>query len=236
MNWFQRYTIPGVYFIALTTSWFHALYCYKTFNELSDLNTLITIAIVIVFPIGYIISVLQQFLYYRCAVLAIHMKVNKEANTTFSKLRDFFSLPSPENELEAEHISAFFLVKYTQNHEKEVDIRQDLIRKRMDVIAINLSIIVATLLALFTAFILGIFSGLSLQPKLKELISISIISGLIVSLMWASRKSLCKQVIKFLIKRYEDYEKYFKKPKKSRNKLYLYPTYNLGHRGKFKRR
>ena len=60
MNWFQRYTIPGAYFII----WISIIcipnvpHCHKV---LKDIIPLIIVAVI---PLGYILLVLSRLVYY----------------------------------------------------------------------------------------------------------------------------------------------------------------------------
>jgi hypothetical protein len=71
MNWFERYGIVGTFFVTMTTMWFFCLFpdsiaLLEQGNVESDLLKYIAGFLVFSFlPIGYLIVILGQWIYYR---------------------------------------------------------------------------------------------------------------------------------------------------------------------------
>ena len=66
MNWFQRYGIPGAYFVALTAAWLFVLSPQtRAVVDGDHTAALVGLAVLVFLPIGYVISVLGQVIYLR---------------------------------------------------------------------------------------------------------------------------------------------------------------------------
>ena len=146
MNWFQRYGIPGAYFIVLTVAWIYALSGMEL-EKIEELqfNILISLAVITFIPIGYIISILQQVLYYIIPFLGMHRAAKKKSSLNLAG--------DPKFEPIVEAYSVLLVV----DKRISLDMHQyfrDWIRRRMDVVAINFSLFIATLLAFIIPFLI----------------------------------------------------------------------------------
>jgi hypothetical protein len=86
MNWFQRYGIPGAYFWALMILWIGTFYHDNINIEILKSDTGKTIAGIIAgsfIPIGYLISVIVQFLYLTIPGIGIDTRARKKAKIKF---------------------------------------------------------------------------------------------------------------------------------------------------------
>ncbi|MBI2287845.1 MAG: hypothetical protein HYU83_02500 [Chloroflexi bacterium] len=67
MNWFERYGIPGLYFVALMAGWIYAFFPQAVpfihLKHFDWMTGLIAALVAISLPIGYIISIISQAVY-----------------------------------------------------------------------------------------------------------------------------------------------------------------------------
>lgn len=194
MNWFERYGIPGFYFMGHTLAWIYVLYpCLK--NEI-ELELFIPFITVIFLPIGYIITVLQHAIYLKIPSLGILSTINKKEKQTI------FGNFTKESELEGiwEHFSTNICGK---DAFKQLENRQAWSRKRMDVMAISFSIVLATILEIIPVVALLIFNG-KVQGNPGGIVIMFLISILIILLMiwiWFQlRRSIIVLIEKMLSK------------------------------------
>lgn len=172
MNWFQRYGVPGVYFLGLLVLWTVAFY-HRPISSLNigdrTVQAVLGVVAISFLPVGYLISILQQIIYLRSQRLGITTRAIRRANV----FRDDSIRRNHQYWLEAEAC----LVEVgqwrrgenngaqpRQNFNVEMSkFFQDWSRSRNNVMAINGSLILATFLApAIVALVLKIF-GLSLQ-------------------------------------------------------------------------
>jgi hypothetical protein len=194
MNWFQRYGIPGAYFIGLSLTWGYALdYCMI---PTIDPRMLIALAAIIFIPIGYIISILQQWLYLQFKCLGIHRKAKIEAGI------DFSGQPDDEATIEARSLLLILSKRIPLDHNRFI---QDWIRRRMDVIAINFSLIVATIFSGIIFLIPRIFQWNPRFSILRIACPIAI-SVFVVVAAYLNIRQLKKQITEVITRIYEEYK------------------------------
>jgi len=148
MNWFERYGIPGLYFVLLV-----AAVCYIFGPPCDTVETAITafgVAVAASLPIGYILVVTSQWLYYKVPCLQVHHKAWKAAK----KDADKELLEDEEWWVEAR---ATVLGRWRISNEDKIEKGkwlQEWFAKRFDVLAINSALILATVFGLLALIIM----------------------------------------------------------------------------------
>ena len=169
MNWFQRYGIVGMYFLVIAFLW---LYCLglspidlSKWNEVKGFIAILSFAFL---PIGYILSVFSQLLYYKGN---LGRQIHKERLKAMK--------PADKQKLgldcccdEDEHICEIAMTAFDRfkNYGKDLEAARYLdmfITKRFDVLAINNSLILSTIISLLMSAIIILikYSGLLLEIK-----------------------------------------------------------------------
>src|SRR3990167_7789047 len=160
MNWFERYGIPGAYFIGLMAGWIY-VFCPNLLKHHAwpDPQWLLGLAITFL-PIGYVISIFSQFVYlkwrrwFACyprlrICLGFHGAAHDKLRVPGSKLT--------QDEKNEEILEARTLIlTASRNGVLTVEAHRyirDWIARRMDVVAIDQSIFWATIFANIIAFI-----------------------------------------------------------------------------------
>ncbi|MCK4796404.1 MAG: hypothetical protein KAT05_03430, partial [Spirochaetes bacterium] len=194
MDWFKRYGIPGAYFLSLMVGWMYALYQCWPFNlELDDLAKL---GVFLFLPVGYILSILGQFRYLGSPAGGLHCKAAKRVIPPFVKGE--IKLEPDIEALSCLNAATSDLGTPTSKNPINLEAHkfiQEWIRKRMDVVVINNTIVLATWLALFGAFIIGIlFSGFRLQCEPRFVILFGLISFVVLLIMCGCRRTLQEQI------------------------------------------
>lgn len=205
MNWFERYGIPGSYFIASMAGWVYALYPSIWNPHTSrDLQSLVALAAVIFLPIGYVISILSQTVYLNwrrcfagCPPLRGWLGFHGAALDTIS----ISGAPLDEAVIEARTL----LLTASRKGPLTIDTHlymRNWIARRMDVVAINHSIIWATVFAGIIALVAHI-----LQPGSPSDIAVIvfIISAAVVKVMILSIGIMRNQVIEVIAGIYRTY-------------------------------
>ena len=160
MTWFQRYGFAGAYFWGLLILWLAAFYnCELQHILTGDAAKIVgAIAAASFLPIGYFSSILQQnfYLKWRWPPLAITPRAMKKANVFSSD-----SIKKQYYILEAEACLVVMGEKINNNNvqdnkkpDPDVDKQrflQDWIRNRNNVMAINGSLMIASVLAFIIA-------------------------------------------------------------------------------------
>ena len=193
MDWFKRYGIPGAYFIIFTVLWIHAFYrCWQLKPEV-----LIQLGLFLFLPIGYVISVLSQLRYLGSKKGGLHTKAADRI--CISDQIDSNKEPNWEA-LSLLNAALLDTTTYTQDNKNRGKLEahkfiQEWIRKRVDVLAINRSIQIAIFLSPISARIIGwVFREAPWQPFVELIILLFVISGIIVLIMWVSKKTLEEQI------------------------------------------
>lgn len=153
-GWFQRYGIPGTYFLVLTIFWSFSIYPICLSKDL--LAPLIGAIAVSFLPIGYVISIVGLFwhLLRNRGVHAEALKNLGESKVKFtSRLRRMLpngaELILDEPTLEA--YSTLRILEESDVNIKKEQFNRDWISRRMDIVVINRSLIIATV----SSFIVG---------------------------------------------------------------------------------
>jgi hypothetical protein len=155
MDWFKRYGIPGIYFVGLVVGWMYALYCCWPFNL--TVEEVLKLGAFISLPSGYILSVLSQYSYLQFKIFGLHRKAAKKIGILLDKY-----------EYELEGMCCIAVSRLNGSDLESQKFIQDWIRKRMDVLAINSTMIIATCLAPFVARLIGwgLSGGLQIEKYL----------------------------------------------------------------------
>lgn len=193
MDWFKRHGIPGAYFIIFTVLWTHAFYrCWQL-----KPGVLIQLGLFLFLPIGYVISVLSQLRYLGSKKGGLHTK----AADRICISDQIGSNKEPDWEaLSLLNAALLDITTYTQDNKNRGKLEahkfiQEWIRKRVDVLAINNSIQIATILSFIVAIVVGLtFGGLPWQPFWQLIILLFVVSAIIFTIMWASKKTLEEQI------------------------------------------
>ncbi len=206
MNWFERYGIPGAYFVSLMAIWIYAIRPDLFKNEacLSP-ELLAALAALIFLPSGYVISIIGQSVYLNWRSCFIRLR--------FGRLRGCLGFHGaaldsldPANQYRDEAIieARTLLLTASRNGPLSVNTHRymrDWIAKRMDVVAINLSLLLATFLAfIITLILLSFARGLSLTAIIPFIISILVIIAMVYSIV-----VLRRQVIRVIAGIYRTY-------------------------------
>ncbi len=178
MNWFERYGIVGMFFIAMTGVWsfclFPDFYISLVHNNGEMLVKYIAGFCGFAFlPIGYLIVILGQVLYYRtCLWEKIHCKYwEKLPDGVKKKIEGMegtvLSKDDQRDEAKMEAILTYYDRFHIKNYEKNKFL-SIFASKRYDVIAINRGLFLTIPISLISAFSLRL---LSLNISLKKLLS-----------------------------------------------------------------
>jgi len=173
MNWFQRYGIPGAYFYVLTLAWIAVCYPCK-FNFIKEnIENLVVLVIITFLPIGYILTIFQMLLYFIIPKLGIHRVAIKKAGLDSTKWK-------PETYFEA--ITHIHSINYAEKDIKlkKVKFMQDWIRKRMDILTINFTLFIATIVSPFLIGAIGLKCFLKWVPHCKNYCGIVIFSVFVI--------------------------------------------------------
>jgi len=193
MNWFQRYGIPGAYFLVLTIAWVIAFSGRTKINTDLDFDVLIALSVITFLPVGYIISIFQQWIYYTKKSLGMHREATIRASSP-----PFF----PDVEANIEAYSLKLIWDYNQRKLDKHKFFNEWVRRRMDVITINFSLLIATPLSpLIASFITYVY--FKWNPQLLQILFILIISFAIYLAVHSSRTILREQVIEVLVDIYK---------------------------------
>lgn len=205
MNWFERYGIPGAYFIGLMAGVLYAFYpnLFKELGNGSDYKWLLALAAITFLPIGYIISILGQAVYlnwrrwfWKCRWLRGWLGFHGAAMDSLKK-------DESKDESKHEAIVEARTLLLTASRKGYLSVHthryiRDWIARRMDVVAINQSVIWATVLAIIVA---RVFLGVPCRMAIEPLI---VLIFIIVVMVW-SIIVLRRQVIEVIAGIYQTY-------------------------------
>jgi len=195
VNWFERYGIPGAYFIGLMVGWGYA-FCPNLFTKSDNgWEWLFAIAAIVFLPVGYIISIFGQAVYLkwrccfaRCPKLRVLLGFHGAAMDRLSIVP-----PIPD---EAIIEARTLLLSVSRRDLLDVNTHEYMrnwIARRMDVVAIDQSIFWASVLAGFIASLLCLLRPG--EPSPAPTIILSIISFLAILVTICSFIVLRRQVI-----------------------------------------
>ncbi len=213
MNWFERYGIPGLYFVGLVAGWVYA-FCPQIIHweNLDALLGLVAALIAVSLPIGYIISIIGQSVYLisrRCLWGWLRLRgglgVHGAAMDKLVRESEEFNRDEPTKDeaiIEARTLlltaSGLFLDPISTHR-----YIRDWIARRMDVVAINQSLLLATFFAGIIAFV--IYRLQPGPPSATAVIVLSIISATVILAMILSIRVLRRQVIEVIAGIYRTY-------------------------------
>jgi hypothetical protein len=202
MDWFKRYGISGSWFLILIIAWIYVLYPCKI--KEADLKFLFGFIVITFLPIGYFIAILQQCIYLK--FFGIHKKAK-----FLSKL-DYPYNYEDEPALEVySTLTIFKCMKFDY-----LKYYQGWVKRRMDVLVIDMTILLAAISAPIFALIFPQFLGW--KPQLLNynlFIGLIIISLLIVGIILWNIKIMRRQIIMRLTEIYCNYKE--KKKKRTQN-------------------
>ncbi|MBU1864166.1 MAG: hypothetical protein KKH94_10925 [Candidatus Omnitrophica bacterium] len=154
MNWFERYGIVGSYFMMITFLW---IKCFLVF-EIKDYY--IAAFIFSVLPIGYLLTVFAQWLYYKGIWgPRIHKEIFDFMRLHLDeKERTKLGLPEKSDEAMCEAKLAVLhrLTKVESAPLEHIKYLADFCTRRWDVISINGSIMLSTILSFMFSILLSI--------------------------------------------------------------------------------
>jgi len=219
MNWFERYGFPGLYFVGLTAGWVYA-FCPQIIHweNLDSLLGLTAALIAISPPIGYVISITGQSVYLnwrRClwkyqrvrGWLGVHGaamdRLVRESGGSDSdiieRLRDESTRDEATNEARTLLLTASRGPLSVNTHRY----MRDWIARRMDVMAISLPLLLATLFAGIIALVICMLQPG--PPCAVAVIVLSITSAVAILVMIWSTRILRRQVIEVITGIYSTY-------------------------------
>jgi len=203
MNWFQRYGIPGAYFWGLSVLWMFVLFPCEISNINIETTKIIAgVAGATFLPIGYLISILQQIIYLWSQKPWLGMTGRAIRESAL-----FENTNEREYLLEAE--ACLFVMSKKHNvtaankpveHKPDVESQkffQDWIRNRNNVMAINLSIIITTILVIVIVFLVPKYClKWQLQIETRWIIFVIVVSIFVVITSFCSWYILREEVVR----------------------------------------
>jgi hypothetical protein len=172
--------------------------CIKNCIDIVSLKVLFGAIALSFLPLGYIISVISQTLYLGCKKHGIHIAAKNKAGVNF--------LDNPQDEPTLEALSLMLTLERRLSLKEHIFL-QDWVRKRMDVLAINSSLIISTVLALLFAPLISIvYFQCSPQIINFNVIFLIIVSGSIIAVLYRNSTLLRRQVIKVIAETYEKFK------------------------------
>ena len=145
MNWFERYGIPGIYFVLLLAVLYWIFFGTPPIQY--DTLAVIGVALSASIPLGYILVICSQFLYYTISPWRVHHKAWGEKN-------------KKEWWVEAE-VTILARLECTEDQVDRGRWIQDWFIKRFDVLTINSALMLAT----FLGWVLGLSGWFFLRPE-----------------------------------------------------------------------
>jgi hypothetical protein len=180
MNWFERYSIVGLFFVASVVVWDIALYQCGWVSRVSSFKDMALILAGVALPCGYLLSVTSQLVYYHLPWVGVHKQIWRRC-TRQKKC----------SELRAE--AAMTVVIRGRANPKQVGRElwvQGFNSRRWDVVAINNSVILATLISLL---VVVFFEWCRPQPA-PYWILVVVVAGLVVLACGWSSCALLRQI------------------------------------------
>ncbi len=192
MNWFERYGVVGGYFLFVLMMWLNAI-SDITIN-FGDAEKILGLASIL--PFGYLISIFSQYLYYTGFYgRTIHNEIgeiirNSKEFQKHIELREAFS--EEENET---IITCWVRMKLFNSKLESFRFLANFATKRFDVISINNSLIIATIMAPLTVVLGNIFLK-EMQFRYNGMLwIISILSVSILVIVIISNGKLSNQIL-----------------------------------------
>lgn len=181
MNWFERYGIPGIYFVLLLAVFYWIISGCLPIHDLAAFGAALSVSI----PLGYILVILSQFLYYTISPWQVHLKAWENAGEKAEKRKEWWV------ETEAT------ILDRLECHENKVEKGrwiQDWFMKRFDVLTINSALMLATIIGWILG-VLGLYFLRSAQRAVNSnhLLVFGVISCLILLILICNTCILTKQ-------------------------------------------
>jgi hypothetical protein len=192
MNWFQRYGIPGAYGCGMSLIWFSAFYHCRFTEMLADDRTVATLGAVlagIFVPVGYFVSLLGQILYHLIPGLGLDTQARRLAGIRFPRWRDRWL------EYRQEAISVYQVVTTSAFPLDHIKWLLGWMGRRMDMVVINTSIVLATPIALIAILSLGPIFGFRIQVDRGWCLLGALLSIVVLILTVGSLLILRKQLV-----------------------------------------
>jgi hypothetical protein len=204
MNWFQRYGIPGAIFWGLLILWIGAFYHSEIdkvlhSTQVYDVKVVGGIIVGSFLPIGYLISILGQLIYLACpcfGIHGVHMRARRLAGVKFGDNDTWWR----RWEAKVEALTFLNVVAARQNRLELEQSRfiQEWNRHRVNVLAINWSLMLATVLSPLSVCIFIKVFDLTPQVNWNWFWFATIVSGFIFVVSLVSWLVLHYQVTKVI--------------------------------------
>lgn len=152
--------------------------------KFADIKNLFGFVAIAFLPVGYFITILQQSIYLSCKRLGLHRKAKNEAKFKFPG--------NPDSELALEVFSTLSAGNAGITIERHKYF-QEFIRKRMDVLVINTSLLTATGILGLCTFVL-LLNEKAQFMKWKYLCSLLSFNLLILIILFWNTRLLRKQI------------------------------------------
>ena len=172
MNWFQRYGFPGMYFWGLLILWLTAFHACEIKGGNVKMGNCTVVDVKIIgaiiaasfLPVGYLISILGQSLYL-LSPFGVHLRATRKADIRFGDndaCRGLWGRWEPR----IEALSCFAAASHpgcaTIDESRYL---QGWVRNRTNVLAIDFSLMLSTVLSPFTAYAIVKVFGLDTHPN-----------------------------------------------------------------------
>ena len=196
-GWFQRYGVPGTSFVIFTAAWVHALYGIPD-EAPKEVAALVAATVVVSLPIGYIISIFTQLYYLKLRsfvwMKGIHQKAKIDSRIKFKKL-GFEN--EPEDEPTTEAYASLLLLRMNPVLLPVQEFMRNWISRRMDIIAINQSLVAVVFLSCGTAHGMPLFHRqcLDVDHLSPDATCLLILSLIILVVLLSSIKVLSNQIV-----------------------------------------
>lgn len=224
MNWFERYGIVGAYFVMLVSLWVKVLSAPFKFepNEYTLIAAILTISFV---PLGYIISILSQRIYYSPQSwwrslfgggTQIHQQIIKSVTEEKKKNLEISGVPD-EADCETS-LTSYTRLSLDKDCLESRKYLATFATRRWDVLSINKSIILATWLSPLSCLLLLFSPRLNFNKAVrnflgiipKEILLVIILLMLlftVIQILISSNKILAKQITHVAIDLLKDKKK-----------------------------
>lgn len=192
MNWFERYGVVGGYFLFILIIWAYAITDIKI--DFNDAKNILGLALIL--PFGYLISIFSQYLYYSgfCGRM-VHNEIG-EIIRQHNQFQKDIKLESNFSEEENEAIITYWnRMKFFNSKLESFKYLAGFATKRFDVISINNSLIIATILAPLAVAIGNIFLN-DMKFRYSEMLWIALIfSASVLVITNGSNQKLNNQIL-----------------------------------------
>ena len=199
MNWFERYAIPGIYFVSLLVAFYLIIFGFPC--EKQTIVTAFAAAISLSVPVGYILTIISQRIYYW-----LPRSCQLHSNAWYHEAKNQPKSKRMSEEIVEAKVAVLGRWKIKSDKSDKGRWLQEWFTKRMDVLAINCSLILATIIGWFLAF-LGLCFLKPLPATVKWyrlLLPVGITTLVIIFWLILSIQLLSKQIKYALVMFYAD--------------------------------